>query len=128
MSNLTVGIMNKHEITVGKEHLASTLGSGGIDVFATPMMITLMEGTALHAVQPHLEEGQSTVGTVVNVKHLAATPLGMRAWAEAELIEIDRRRLVFEVRAYDEHGLIGEGIHERFIINKDNFLKKVNDK
>ncbi len=128
MSNLTVGIIHKHEIIVGKEHLASTLGSGGIDVFATPMMITLMEGTALDAVQPHLEEGQSTVGTVVNVKHLAATPLGMKAWAEAELIEVDRRRLVFEVRAYDERGLIGEGCHERFIIDKEKFLNKVNSK
>ncbi len=128
MSKLTVGMLHKHEITVGKEHLASTLGSGGIDVFATPMMITLMEGTALHAVQPHLEEGQTTVGTLVNINHLAATPLGMKAWAEAELIEIDRRRLVFEVKAYDERGLIGEGYHERFIIDQEKFLNKINAK
>ncbi len=128
MSKLTVGIKHKSEIIVSKKHLASTLGSGGIDVFATPMMITLMEGTALHAVQPLLEDGQTTVGTLVNITHLAATPLGMKAWAEAELIEIDRRRLVFEVRAYDERGLIGEGCHERFIINEKNFLEKINAK
>lgn len=126
MKKLAIGIKNKYQIVVTKEQLASSLGSGGIDVFATPMMITIMEGAALYGVQPYLKEGQSTVGTVVNVKHLAATPLGMTVWAEAELIEIDRRRLVFDVKAYDQNGLIGEGRHERFIIDEADFLAKVN--
>ncbi len=128
MTQLTVGIKNKYQITVAKEHLASSLGSGGIDVFATPMMITIMEGAALYGVQPYLAAGQSTVGTLVEVKHLAATPLGMTVWAEAELIEIDRKRLVFDVKAYDENGLIGSGRHERFIIDEAAFLAKVNAK
>ncbi len=128
MTKLKTGIKHKHQIIVTKEQLASSLGSGGIDVFATPMMITIMEAAALYGVQPYLEQGQSTVGTLVNVKHLAATPLGMTVWAEAELVEIDRKRLVFDVKAYDQNGLIGEGRHERFIIDKVAFLEKVSAK
>ncbi len=128
MEKLTVGIKYKHQIVVAKEHLASSLGSGGIDVFATPMMITIMEAAALYGVQPYLSAGQTTVGTLVDVRHLAATPLGMKAWAEAELVEIDRKRLVFDVKAYDERGLIGEGRHERFIIVEQSFLAKVSAK
>ena len=88
-------------------------------------MIGLMEYTAAQSVAPLLEEGQSTVGTVVNVKHLAATPVGLEVFCESEIIEVDRRRLVFNVKAYDEKGtLIGEGVHERYIIDKEKFLKK----
>ncbi len=128
MSNLKLGIKHKVELVVEKKHLASSLGSGGIDVFATPMMITLMEGTSLHLVQPLLERGQTTVGTLVDVKHTAATPLGMKVYAEAELIEIDRKRLVFKVTAHDEIEKIGEGIHERFIVDSEKFLKRVDAK
>lgn len=80
------------------------------------------------SVAPYLEEGQGTVGTRLDISHDAATPLGMKVWAESELIEIDRRRLVFEVKAYDECGLIGQGRHERFIIANEKFLAKVNEK
>ncbi|PID79616.1 MAG: hypothetical protein CSB19_02120 [Clostridiales bacterium] len=128
MSNLKLGIVHKVEIVVEKKHLASSLGSGGIDVFATPMMITLMEGASLDLVQPLLEDGQTTVGTLVDVKHIAATPLGMKVYAESELIEIDRKRLVFKVTAYDEREKIGEGIHERFIIDSQKFLEKTGQK
>ena len=79
-------------------------------------------------VAPFLEEGQSTVGTVVNVKHLAASPVGMKVTCQTELIEIDRRRLVFKVACFDDAGLIGEGEHERFIIDIDKFLAKANAK
>jgi predicted thioesterase len=79
-------------------------------------------------VSPLLEEGQSTVGTIVNVKHVAATPVGMEVSCESELIEIDRRRLVFNVKAYDECGLIGEGVHERFIIDVEKFMSRTNGK
>ena len=93
-------------------------------VFATPAMIALMEYTASQSVAPELETNYSTVGTLVNVKHIAATPIGMNITCVSELVEIDRKRLVFNVKAYDDCGLIGEGIHERFIIEKDQFLEK----
>lgn len=125
---LKAGLHAKLEITVEDKHTASALGSGGIDVLATPMMIALMEGASMNAVQPALADGESTVGTLVNITHTAATPVGMKAWAVGKLIETDGKRLVFEVSAYDESGLIGEGIHERFIINVDKFIKKANSK
>ena len=87
-----------------------------------------MEEAAQTSVAPHLEEGQSTVGTRLAVSHDAATPVGMKVWAESVLTEIDGRRLVFEVRAYDECGLIGQGTHERFIIKKQRFLEKAQAK
>jgi predicted thioesterase len=88
------------------------------------MMIALMENAAWQAVAEHLDEGYVTVGTLVNVKHLAATPLGQKVRATAELIEIDRRRLVFKVEAYDERQKIGEGLHERFAVNLERFMQK----
>ena len=91
-------------------------------------MIALIEKTAALSVENRLEVGQSSVGTLVSVSHCAATPLGMRVHAETELVEIDRRRLVFSVKAYDECGLIGEGRHERFIIDIDRFQDKTDSK
>lgn len=100
------------------------MGAGGVEVFGTPMMIALMENAAWGAVAEHLEAGYVTVGTMVNVRHLAATPLGQKVRATAELIEIDRKRLVFKVEAYDEQQKIGDGQHERFIVNLERFLKR----
>ena len=97
-------------------------------VLATVMMIALMEKTSLESVEPFLEPGQGTVGTRVDVSHCSATPEGMKFRVDSELIEIDRRRLVFKVAAYDERGLIGEGTHERFIIDYDKFQTKAEDK
>jgi predicted thioesterase len=99
-----------------------------VDVFATPMMIALVEQTCNESVLPHLAPGEGTVGTLVNVAHTAATPIGMRVWCESELVEVDRRRLVFCVKAFDECGSIGEGIHERFIIDTAKFFDKVKAK
>lgn len=121
---LTAGIKGEQTILVTREQTAAALGSGTLDVFATPYMIALMENTALKSVADHLDEGQGTVGTLVNVKHTAATPVGMRVRCETELIEVDRRRLVFKVSAYDDCGSIGEGTHERFIIDCDRFMEK----
>ncbi len=121
---LETGITGKKELIVTKELTAAAAGSGLAEVFATPMMIALMEGTAAESVQPYLEEGQSTVGTQVNVKHLAASPVGMKITCETKLVEVDRKRLVFEVRAWDDAELIGEGTHERFIINSEKFFAK----
>ena len=99
---LTVGIKGKEEIVVTDANSAKTMGSGTLDVFATPAMIALMEKTAWKSVAPYLEEGCGTVGTLLNVTHDAPTPLGMKVWCESELTEIDGRRLVFSVAAFDE--------------------------
>ena len=122
------GIKGRREQTVTPEMSAARVGSGLVEVFATPMMVALIEQTCLESVLPHLEDGQGTVGTLVNVSHVAATPIGMRVWCESELVEVDRRRLVFSVKAYDECGLIGEGTHERFIIDTTKFMEKIRAK
>lgn len=121
---IKIGIRNHLESFTTKEHCADSLGTGNVPVFATIMMVGLMEKTCLESVLPYLEPGQDTVGTHVNVSHAKATPAGMKVWCDSELVEIDRRRLVFRVSAFDERGLIGEGTHERFIIDKKRFVEK----
>lgn len=125
---LTVGIKGKEEIVVTDANSAKAMGSGTLDVFATPAMIALIEQTAWTSVAPELEEGQGSVGTSLNVQHLAATPLGMTVTAETELIEVDRRRLVFSAQVFDETGLIGQGTHERFLVDNEKFQAKANAK
>lgn len=125
MDKLKVGIIGRCDIKVTEKVSAKSAASGEMDVFATPMMIALMEQTADISVRPYLDEGFATVGTVVNIKHLAATPMDMNVYAISKLIEIDGRRLVFEVTAFDEVSKIGEGLHERFIIDKEKFMNKV---
>lgn len=125
---LESGIKGREETVVDAGLLASSIGSGLVKVYATAMMIALMERAAVMSVQPLLEEGQGTVGIRVDVSHCSATPLGMKVWAETELAEIDGRRLVFKVAAYDERGLIGEGTHERFIIDSGRFQAKADSK
>ena len=125
---IQIGIRGHQETTVTEDLLAKNVGSGSVKVFATPMMISLVEKAAVLSVVPYLEDGQDSVGTLINVTHCSATPLGMKVWADTELVEIDRRRLVFKVAAYDERGLIGEGMHERFIINKAAFQAKADSK
>lgn len=125
---MEIGIIGKGEIVVTKDVTAAAIGSGMVDVFATPMMISLMENTCAKSVASHLQADESTVGTHVNVSHSAATPIGMKVYCESELIEIDRRKLTFKVTAYDERGLIGEGLHERFIIDSKKFQAKINSK
>ena len=123
---LEAGIKGTGSVEVVRENTAAAVGSGMLEVFATPMMIALMEKTACESVAPYLEEGSGTVGTELNVKHVAATPIGMQVTCETELVEVDGRRLVFHVKASDEAGLIGEGTHERFIINNEKFQSKAN--
>lgn len=122
------GIKGHMEQVVTPEVTADKIGSGLVQVFATPMMIALIEQTCNESVTPYLELGQGTVGTHVDVSHCAATPVGMRVWCDSELVEVDRRRLVFDVKAYDECGLIGEGRHERFIIDSAKFQQKIDSK
>lgn len=125
---LEPGLKGRQETVVTEDLLARNIGSGLVKVYATAMMIALIEKAAVYSVEPYLEEDQGTVGTHVNVSHCSATPLGMKVWAETELIEIDRRKLVFKVAAYDERGLIGEGLHERFIIDNERFQAKADSK
>ena len=125
---LTAGLKYKVETVVSGENTAKKMGSGTLDVFATPSMVALMEEAAWKCVADELEPGMGTVGTLMQVKHLAATPLGMRVTAECELTEVDCRRLVYTVTAYDEAGLIGSGTHERFIIQNEKFMAKTESK
>ena len=125
---LEVGIKGQRETIVTKENTAAGIGSGSLEVFSTPMMILLMEESCFMSVHDILEEGFTTVGTCVNVKHLSATPLGMKVVIKSELIKVDGRALTFKVEAYDEKGLIGEGIHERFIVNNEKFQAKTDSK
>lgn len=125
---MEIGIIGTQTIKVAEEQTAKHLGSGELAVFATPCMIALMENTAYKSVQPFLETAQGTVGTLLNVKHVAATPVGMEVRCETKLIEIDRKRLVFEVKAFDACGLIGEGLHERFIVDNQRFMQKTTAK
>ncbi len=125
---MEIGILGNKTILVDKAKTAEALGSGSLPVFGTPALIALMEETCLNSIAQYLEEGTSTVGTLLNVSHVAATPVGMEVRCESELVQIDRKRLVFNVKAYDKIGLIGEGSHERFIINKEKFMAKTNEK
>ena len=122
------GIKGRQEMTVTTANIATNVGSGKVKVFATPMMISLIEKAAVLSIEPWLDEGQSSVGTHINVSHCAATPIGMKVWAETEVIEIDRRKVCFSVKAFDERGLIGEGTHERFIIDVEKFQSKAENK
>lgn len=118
------GIEGFEEQIVSYEDTAAKYGSGLVEVFATPAMIALMEKTCLKSVLPFLPEGFGTVGTMVNVFHTKATPLGMKVTCESKLIEVDRKRLLFEVVAKDEVGEIGKGFHERFIIDIKKFMER----
>ena len=125
---ITKGIRGQKELLVTEEVTAARMGSGLLEVLATPAMIALAEGTAMESVQPLLEEGQGTVGTRLDIAHIAATPVGMTVRCETELVEVDRRRLVFSVKVSDDKELVGEGTHERFIIDNARFLQKAQAK
>ena len=125
---METGIKGTRTVVVTEEMTAEHVGSGMLPVYATPEMVALVENVASTSVAPYLEEGTGTVGTKVDVAHVSATPVGMKVTVETELTEVDRRRLVFSVKAYDEAGLVGEGTHERFIIRNDKFLEKAKAK
>ena len=122
---LVPGLNGEATTIVVHENTAASVGAGGVEVFGTPMMIALMENAAWRAVASSLGEGDVTVGTLVNVRHLAATPLGQQVRATAKLIEVEGRRLVFNVEAYDEKRKIGEGQHERLIVNLERFKQRI---
>ncbi len=125
---LAPGLRGEAHLTVDFTLTAAALGDFGVVVLGTPYMINLMEIASAKAVEPELPAGHTTVGTLVDVKHLAATPIDMKVTAHAKLLEVDGRRLVFSVEAFDEREKIGEGRHERYIVNLERFLERVKAK
>ena len=123
-----IGMRGEAETVVTAQDTAQAMGSGLAPVLATPRMVALMEGAAVNAVQSALAPGEGTVGTRLDVTHDAATPVGMKVWAEAELTAVDGRALTFAVTAYDDGGVIGKGVHGRFLIDNARFLAKAEKK
>ncbi|WP_294474940.1 thioesterase family protein [uncultured Intestinimonas sp.] len=126
--SITVGTKGRAETVVTRENTAAAVGSGLVPVFGTPFMIALMENAAVDALAPYMEAGQGSVGTHLDVSHDAATPIGLKVWAEAEVTAVDGKALTFAVTAYDEAGPIGKGTHNRFIIDVERFLAKTEKK
>ena len=125
---LAPGLKHSQSVTVTEEMTPPHLRGDAIRVLATPDMVRLVEQTAIQCVQPHLKPGQTTVGTVVNIKHMAATPEGMKATISVEVTEVDRRRLGFKFEVHDEIEKVGEGTHERFIIDRESRLPRLQQK
>ncbi|MBY8978120.1 thioesterase family protein [Rhodobacteraceae bacterium NNCM2] len=128
MDNLEPGLTGSAEMMVGTSDTAPRVGSGRISVLATPKMINLMEEAALATVEHLLPEGKQSLGTLLNVSHIAATPTGMKVTATAELKEVDGRQLVFWITAHDEQDLIGEGEHRRVVVTAASFQERINAK
>ena len=125
---IEAGLTAEIEHVVGPEDTAAAYGSGLVPVLSTPHLIALMESAAQTAIVPTLEAGQTAVGTVVEMKHLAATPVGMRVRVRAELIAVDGRRLRFHIEAWDDVEKVGEAEHERFVVDQARFMKRVMEK
>lgn len=128
LSKLRPGLIGSAEVLVGPEHTAPSIGSGVIPVLGTPVMINLMEAAALAAAEHLLPAGHQSLGIHLDVRHVAATPIGMRARATAELTNIDGRTLTFRVEARDEKELIGDGTHQRVVVNVARFDQRVQAK
>ncbi|MEW6449292.1 MAG: thioesterase family protein [Pseudomonadota bacterium] len=128
LSKITPGLVGHAEIIVGEEHTAPRIGSGMVRVLATPVMINLMEAAALDAAEHLIPDGHQSLGIKLDVRHIAATPVGMRARATAKLVKVDGRNLEFWVEAHDEKDLIGDGAHQRIVVNVERFDKRVQAK
>ncbi|ABB15551.1 thioesterase family protein [Carboxydothermus hydrogenoformans] len=126
--SLTEGLEGTAKTTVSLEKTAKAVGSGSLEVFATPMMVALMEKAAVNAVAVALSPGETTVGTKIEVSHIKASPVGALVEAKAKLISVEGRKLTFLVEAFDEQGKIGEGRHERVRVNIEKFLEKVSSR
>ena len=125
---IEVGMIGHTQALVEQADTAQVVGSGDLLVYATPCMVALMEGAACESIAPFLADGESSVGTMMNVSHTSATPVGMEVRAESVVTAIDGRKITFEIVAYDECGQIGRAVHERVIIKADRFLEKTYDK
>ena len=124
MKQIPIGTKGSKSVKVTEDTLASATGSGAVDVFSTPNLVLLMEEASVEAVKDYLEDGETTVGTMVNIRHLAATPPGLTVTATAVLTEVYGRRLVFEVSAHDGVDIVGQGTHERFVVDRAKFIEK----
>lgn len=128
LSQLQVGLKGSTEMRVGEEHTAPRVGSGRIHVLATPVMMNLIEAAALACVEHLLPSGHQSLGTHLDMRHVAATPVGMKVVASAELVKVEGRTLSFRVEAHDEVELIGDGVHERVVVNVERFDQRVQRK
>lgn len=124
MSEITIGLTNEKSVAVTIENTAISMGSGTLRVFATPAMIALCEGCCAETVEDLLGEGMTSVGTKVDIEHLAASPIGASILCKSKIVAVDGRRLDFEVEVYDNVGLIGKGRHTRFIVDAEKFVNK----
>lgn len=124
MKEIKLGMKSETETIVSKENFAATVGSGSLEVFATPMMTALMEKAAADAVADCMENDETTVGTMLNITHSSATPEGIKVKAFAEVTEVNGREITFHIWATDESGLIGDGIHKRFVVFSEKFMNK----
>lgn len=125
---MEIGSVGKFTSRVTNDNTADAVLSGTLKVFSTPMMIAAMEAASVDAIKDFLDDDSSSVGTKINIEHMSASPVGMNITAESTLREIDGRRLVFDVKAYDDKGIIGTGVHERVIVNSAKFMDKANKK
>ena len=125
---LKPGLAGRSELVVREEHTAPRVGSGLVHVLATPVMINLFEAAALDALDKHLPPGYQSLGTVLNVRHIAATPVGMKVFSVARISRIEGRTVFLQVEAHDEKELIGDGLHERVVVNVEKFSKRVEQK
>jgi fluoroacetyl-CoA thioesterase len=128
MEGIKPGLKGRADLRVGEEHTAPRVGSGRVHVLATPVMINLIEAAALDAVERLLPPGRQSLGTLLNVRHIAATPVGMRVTATAEVTGVEGRTIRFRVEARDEKELIGDGTHERVVVNVAKFDERVQRK
>ena len=128
MKEIKVGMNSTQETTVDMENIAKTVGSGSLEVFATPMMVALMEKAAAAAVADCMENDETTVGTKLDIAHTSATPLKMKVSAYAEVTEVNGREITFRVTAKDEAGENGSGVHKRFVVFGEKFMSKTNSK
>lgn len=128
LAALRPGLQGEAELVVAEQHTAPRVGSGRVHVLATPVMINLIEAAALAAVEHLLPPGHQSLGTVLNIRHIAATPVGMRVSASVQLREVDGRTLRFAVSCADEKDLIGDGTHERVVVNVAKFDERVQRK
>lgn len=125
LNNITIG---KANTIVDMNNIANAVGSGSLEVFATPMMVALMEKAAVNALVDFLDEGETTVGTGINIAHISASPIGMEITATAEVIDVKGREITFKLSVSDSVGLIGEGTHTRFVVDAERFQSKTNSK
>lgn len=128
MKEIQLNTVAKEELVVSSSQLACNVGSGSVSVYATPMMVAAMEHCACSALNPFLDEGETSVGIMINTSHDAATPVDMKVFVEATIIAVKGKKVSFEIIARDEKDIIGRATHDRFIVIQDRFEVKANAK